>query len=248
MRVRLVAGMAGMIFAGGLLNGWQAASPAKIAEAAQPIQAYAGAKAAVQGAENRLAAADRATGEIPADAVRLRIIANSDSPEDQALKRRIRDRIIDEVGKRLRGVASHDKARQVIQAEVPQLNAIAADVVKQAGASYPVRTDYGMVPFPTKIYGNKVYPAGEYEALRIVIGAGKGQNWWCVLFPPLCFVDLANGDAVQAKDMDTKPLATVQVPAGDRNAAQAVQVRLGILDLLTSLVIKIGEIVKSIFA
>ena len=56
-----------------------------------------------------------------------------------------------------------------------------------------------MVAFPTKLYGDQIYPAGDYEALRIQIGSGEGENWWCVLFPPLCFVDMSNGDAVEAK-------------------------------------------------
>ncbi|BCJ87660.1 stage II sporulation protein R [Effusibacillus dendaii] len=178
-------------------------------------------------------------GIIPKEAVRLRIIANSDSPEDQTLKRQIRDQIIQEVGTRLRGVENIEEARTVIRQAVPDMNRVAEKMEKEKGYSYPIRTDYGMVPFPTKMYGNNVYPAGNYEALRIVIGEGKGQNWWCVLFPPLCFVDLANGDAVQAKNMDSKPLTTISVPSGNGNAVEKVQVRLGLVDAIRSLFAKI---------
>ncbi|MFC4767539.1 stage II sporulation protein R [Effusibacillus consociatus] len=244
MRVRMMAGAAGLIVAGGLWTGWQGA-PTEVS--AQSLPAIAETSSAQV---NTLIPAvdDEEAGIIPNEAVRLRIIANSDSPQDQALKRQVRDRIIDDVGKRLRNVESREQARTVIQAAVPELNEAAAGVVKKAGSTYSVQTEYGMVPFPTKIYGNKVYPAGEYEALRIVIGEGQGQNWWCVLFPPLCFVDVANGDAVQAKDMDSKPLTTVQVPTGDGNTAQTVQVRLGILDAVSSFLTKLVEFVKSLFS
>lgn len=248
MRVRIAAGVSGLILAGGLLSGSQAVFVREPVGTAQPDGAGGFLKAARASAAIPAANGEEAV-KIPVEAVRLRIVANSDSPEDQALKRKVRDRVIDEVGKRLRGVSSREEARQAIQAAIPELNEKAAGVIREAGASYQTRTDYGMVPFPTKLYGDTVYPAGEYEALRIVIGEGQGQNWWCVLFPPLCFVDLANGDAVQAKDMDakSKPLATVEVPAGDGKTAQTVQVRLGILDLLNSFFAKIGEFVKSIF-
>ncbi|GAX89585.1 stage II sporulation protein R [Effusibacillus lacus] len=232
VRSRVLAGVAGWVLAGTLLTGSQAGFVASADE-------YAGTTVV-----------DEEAPLIPNDAVRLRIIANSDSPEDQALKRQIRDRIIDEVGRRLRGAGDRQQARQVIEANVPIFTLMAAQAVKEAGYSYTVKTDYGRVPFPTKVYGNNVYPAGEYEALRIVVGEGKGQNWWCVLFPPLCFVDLANGDAVQAKDMEAKsePLATIEVPAGENQTAQMVQVRLGIVDGLKSLFEKIGEFLKSLFA
>lgn len=186
------------------------------------------------------------TGVIPNQAVRLRIIANSDAEEDQNLKRQLRDRVIADVGVRLRGVTSQEQARTILQAAVPELNDMATAFVRDKGYTYNVQTNYGMVPFPTKMYGNQVYPAGDYEALRIVLGSGQGQNWWCVLFPPLCFVDIANGDAVQAKDMETKPVATLQVPAADAQMAQTVQIRLGFLDLLQSLFKKIAHLLESI--
>lgn len=241
MRVRMMAGLAGLILAGSLANSAQAAFSAN---GLQKVQTNT--QTVTPNPTN--ATADDDEAGIPNNAVRLRIIANSDSPEDQALKRKVRDRIIDEVGKRLRGVETQEQARTTISGEVPKLNEIAAAIVKDSGYSYAVKTDYGRVPFPTKMYGDKVYPAGDYEALRIVIGEGQGQNWWCVLFPPLCFVDLANADAVQAKDMESKPLATVKVPTGDTNTAQTVQVRLGILDLLHSLIERIGHFLKSLFA
>jgi stage II sporulation protein R len=81
------------------------------------------------------------------------------------------------------------------------------------------------------VYGDQVYPAGTYEALRITLGSGEGQNWWCVLFPPLCFVDITEGDAVPntGKFPDLPPLETIQVPGQD-GTQKDVQVRLALLD------------------
>lgn len=186
---------------------------------------------------------------IPENAVRLRILANSDSPEDQALKRKVRDVVIQEVGVRLRGIENREAARKVLESALPELNQAAAKVIREEGYSYKVNTDYGRVSFPTKMYGDHVYPAGEYEALRIVIGEGQGQNWWCVLFPPLCFVDVANGDAVQAKDMDgkSKPLSILQVPSADNPDGQTVQVRFGILDAVMGLMAKLSDFFDDLF-
>lgn len=170
---------------------------------------------------------------IPGDAIRLRIIANSDSAEDQKLKRDIRDEIIKAIAVEVEGIESAEAARDAIRAAVPEMNEIAERVIAEKGYSYPVATDFGLVPFPTKMYGTEVYPAGEYEALRIQVGAAQGQNWWCVLFPPLCFVDMSNGDAVQAKDMETAAITTVAVKdaAGEE---QEVEVRSALLDKVSS--------------
>ncbi|HEU4965698.1 MAG TPA: stage II sporulation protein R [Bacilli bacterium] len=180
--------------------------------------------------------AAKETGIIPQDAVRLRIIANSDSDADQLLKRQVRDEIIDAVALEVRGIDNPDDARTVIEAGVPKFNEIAKQVLADKGSDYAVTTDFGLVPFPTKLYGNKVYPAGDYEALRIRIGEAKGQNWWCVLFPPLCFVDKTNGDAVP-KMMDEKkpaPITTVSVK-NEQGEDEEVQVRSALFDKLSSL-------------
>ncbi|PWK16291.1 stage II sporulation protein R [Tumebacillus permanentifrigoris] len=178
------------------------------------------------------------TDTIPGDAIRLRIIANSDDPADQKLKRDVRDQIIVAVADEIRGLKDHDAIKATIANSVPEMNDLAAKIIAEKGYSYPVQTDYGNVPFPTKMYGDKVYPAGEYEALRIQIGEAAGQNWWCVLFPPLCFVDMANGDAVaQPKDMEGKkqpaPITTVDVKDSADGHEQEVEVRSALVDKLS---------------
>lgn len=135
---------------------------------------------------------------IPEESIRLRILANSDSAQDQALKREIRDAIIVRMQDWVVGPHSLDEARAVVVAHLPEFDALVGQMIESRGYSYTHTVELGKVPFPTKMYGNEVYPAGDYEALRVTIGSGEGQNWWCVLFPPLCFVDSVSGEAVAA--------------------------------------------------
>ncbi|MBP1965729.1 stage II sporulation protein R [Paenibacillus aceris] len=135
---------------------------------------------------------------IPEESIRLRILANSDSAQDQALKREIRDAIIVRMQDWVVGPHSLDEARAVVTAHLPEFDALVGQMIEARGYTYTHTVELGKVPFPTKMYGNEVYPAGDYEALRVTIGSGEGQNWWCVLFPPLCFVDSVSGEAVAA--------------------------------------------------
>jgi len=134
--------------------------------------------------------------------IRFHVLANSDSEQDQALKRAVRDAILKEVSPRLAVSKSLDESRQILKQVRPEMESIGCSVVKMWGKDYSVHTEYGRSSFPTKSYGSLVLPAGDYEALRVVIGEGQGSNWWCVLFPPLCFVDIDQSTAVQ---VDGKP-------------------------------------------
>lgn len=137
---------------------------------------------------------------IPNEAVRLRILANSDSAQDQWLKRQVRNEIVKEMSTWVHKPKSIGEARLMIQKSLPVFQQLAKDTVKNYGYTYPVKVQFGQVPFPTKLYGDQVYAAGNYEALLVTIGSGKGGNWWCVLFPPLCFVDMGKGEAFPKKD------------------------------------------------
>ena len=138
----------------------------------------------------------------PDQLIRFHVIANSDSEQDQALKRAVRDAILKEVAPKLAISRSLDESRQILKKIRPEMEDIARTVVKDWGKDYLVHTEYGHFSFPTKSYGSLVLPAGDYEALRVVIGEGQGSNWWCVLFPPLCFIDIEHSTAVQ---VDGKP-------------------------------------------
>lgn len=125
--------------------------------------------------------------------IRLHVIANSDSEEDQALKRQVRDALLGKMAPAFSRSGAADEARRYIIENLNEIEALAQTTVREAGFDFPVRAEFGVFAFPTKVYGDTVLPAGQYQALRVVIGEGRGQNWWCVLFPPLCFVDITTG-------------------------------------------------------
>jgi stage II sporulation protein R len=128
--------------------------------------------------------------------VRLHVLANSDTDEDQALKRKVRDAVIDYMRPYMLNSINKDQAENILAEQIPIVQEIARQVVQNQGFAYPVRVELGQHLFPTKTYGELALPAGNYQALRVLIGKAEGQNWWCVLFPPLCFVDVTNSLAV----------------------------------------------------
>lgn len=133
---------------------------------------------------------------IPNEAIRLRILANSNSKLDQEIKREIRDRVNEQITEWVSSLTSLDEARDVITNNLDEIYNIANAVLKAKESDHALDVDFGKVHFPTKLYGNFLYPAGEYEAILITVGEGVGANWWCVLFPPLCFLDFSSGSAV----------------------------------------------------
>lgn len=119
--------------------------------------------------------------------IRLHVIANSDTAADQALKLAVRDRILEEAEDLFAPGASLEEARAALEEALPALAAAGAEAVGEQGYTYPVSAALeDGVWFPTKEYGDFALPAGQYTALRLTIGEGAGQNWWCVVFPPLC--------------------------------------------------------------
>ncbi|MGH0592633.1 stage II sporulation protein R [Bacillus pretiosus] len=138
---------------------------------------------------------------IPKEAVRLRILANSDSDKDQALKRKVRDEVKAQIDGWVADLTSFEEARKVIQSHIPEIEKTVANTLKQEGSKGSFQVKFSKnVKFPTKVYGNFIYPAGEYEAVLITIGEGEGANWWCVLFPPMCFLDFSSGTAVRKEE------------------------------------------------
>lgn len=138
--------------------------------------------------------------KIPEDAIRLRILADSDSPRDQWVKREIRDKVNAEITQWVTDLNSIEQARETIKAKLDKIEQIVETELTRVGITDSFSVDFDEVQFPTKLYGNIVYSAGNYEAVLITIGEGKGDNWWCVLFPPLCFIDFANGDAIEGEE------------------------------------------------
>ena len=130
--------------------------------------------------------------------IRLHILANSDREEDQQLKYRVRDMIISTMREEFREAQSIEESRTILLNKLNELEKRAAEFVGKEGYAYPVKAVYGNYHFPVKSYGSLTLPAGNYEAVRIIIGEGKGANWWCILFPPLCVV--SGGQNVQLQE------------------------------------------------
>lgn len=124
---------------------------------------------------------------------RLHILANSDSDEDQNLKLKIRDNIIEYMNTLSYSGLTKDESINLTNSNLENFKKIAEKTILDEGYDYPVFLEIGNFYFPTKEYGNISLPAGYYDALKIEIGEAKGKNWWCSLFPPLCFVDISAG-------------------------------------------------------
>ena len=124
---------------------------------------------------------------------RLHIIANSDSEEDQNLKYIVRDNLLDYMNSLCASSSDKQEVINIAKEHIDDFKKIAEDTVKEYGYSYPVEVEIGNFEFPTKTYGDISFPAGYYDALRVKIGESAGHNWWCVMFPPLCFINPSNG-------------------------------------------------------
>lgn len=143
----------------------------------------------------------------PADAnsglIRLHVIANSDSPADQAVKYQVRDAIVGAMGEKFSRAGNAQEAREIVFENLGYIQQLAVEKVRSAGRDYPVTVELGRFPFPARTYhgwtADFTLPAGDYEAVRVVLGQGAGANWWCVLFPPLCFVDPGSVVPVEKK-------------------------------------------------
>ncbi|AWB47072.1 stage II sporulation protein R [Paenibacillus sp. CAA11] len=156
---------------------------------------------------------------IPQDSIRLRILANSDRPADQLVKRKVRDAVVEQMNtwvESLEQPQSLEAAREIVRAKLPEVEAQVARTLKENGKSYGFKVELGQVPFPAKLYGGTLYPAGNYEALRVTLGDGEGKNWWCVLFPPLCFIDAGSGEAL-AQSSNTEGTEGKRVQASEEN-------------------------------
>lgn len=124
--------------------------------------------------------------EIYENVVRLHVLANSDSEEDQALKLKVRDAILEKTSVWLSGCNSHEDACTLLESRKDELQQIAEGVIRENGYDYPVTILLGEESYPEKNYDSVCFPSGEYTSLRVCIGDAEGQNWWCCLFPPLC--------------------------------------------------------------
>jgi stage II sporulation protein R len=132
--------------------------------------------------------------EIYQNVLRLHVIANSDSEDDQALKLSVRDTVLEKTKHLFKDCRSRDAAEAILNENIALIEQVAQEAVWKAGYSYSVTVELGEEEYPTKNYESCCFPSGEYLSLRIKIGEAQGQNWWCVLFPPLCLSAASEGD------------------------------------------------------
>lgn len=132
--------------------------------------------------------------EIYETVVRLHVLANSDSEEDQALKLKVRDRILELVSPQVEGCRSQSEAIAAIGGIMPDVEDAARQVIAEEGYDYDVSVIIGEEYYPTRVYETCAFPEGEYVSLRVCIGDAEGQNWWCCLFPPLCLSAASEGE------------------------------------------------------
>jgi len=126
--------------------------------------------------------------------IRFHVLANSDLEEDQELKIKIKNSVLEYIYPKLSNSHNINKSREILIDNINEIEDIAKTVILENGYNYDLKLELTHDNFPVKTYGNITFPQGNYEAFRIIIGEGKGKNWWCVMFPPLCFVDVTKGE------------------------------------------------------
>lgn len=148
---------------------------------------------------------------ITEDVFRLHVIANSDSDEDQALKLRVRNAVLEASADIFSGAVSAADAKRLSEENLQLFEAAAAAEIAASGYDYPVRCEVGTVHFDIRVYGSAELPEGDYSALRVIIGEGEGRNWWCVMFPALCLPAVTNTDEVLSLAAENGVISTEEL-------------------------------------
>ena len=126
---------------------------------------------------------------IAKEIIRFHVVANSDADVDQEVKLVVKDRVVHYMQGKLADAKTKKEAKHIMKKEIPQIKHIAQKTLRKEGYNYSCDVVYHQREFPVKVYGDLTFPAGKYEALDVVLGDARGRNWWCVMFPSLCFVD-----------------------------------------------------------
>lgn len=147
---------------------------------------------------------------IAGEVFRLHVIANSDTEKDQELKLKVKNRIVEYLKEILGEDAGLEETKEAVLTHLTEIQQEAEHFIEEQGFDYPVEAVVEKTYFPEKTYGDCTFPAGEYEALKVKIGSAKGQNWWCVLYPSLCFLDDTYGIVTEEKKEDLKEVLTAE--------------------------------------
>lgn len=177
------------------------------------------------------------TESISDQVIRFHVVANSDTTDDQLLKQKVRDYVIEFIEPLLSECRSIQDTKYILEGSLPVIQEIAEEVVEDWGRDYPVYVALDRANFPTKAYGDVVLPAGEYEACRIVIGEGKGENWWCVMYPPLCYLDVASGVVpLEGKEQLQNELNNEQYQLITDKAHKKYEIKFKLVETINSLI------------
>lgn len=162
---------------------------------------------------------------------RLHVIANSDSKEDQDLKYKVRDSLLKYMNSICSNCSSKQEAINIVEEHKDNFKEIALQTIKENNYSYNVNINIGNFEFPTKTYGDISLPAGYYDALRVEIGEAKGKNWWCVMFPPLCFVDVSSGIVPEeSKDLIENNVSEEEFALISENSSNDIQFKFKLIE------------------
>lgn len=168
--------------------------------------------------------------------IRFHVIANSDSQEDQALKLKVRDKILESMKSVLAKSNSIEESRELIINNIDYIKKIAEKEIYKNNKPYKVSVALENAKFPTKSYGDIVLPTGNYESLRVKIGNAKGKNWWCVMFPPLCFVDATHGVVPETSKKKLKNILTEEeydsILSKNKNVKVPVKVKFKFVEMV----------------
>lgn len=178
----------------------------------------------------------KVTSDLSRNVVRLHVIANSDSAYDQDIKYKVRNSVLEYMQKNSQNINSAEAARQFICMNLSNIEKISCDIMKSYDLNYKAKAYFGKFIFPTKVYGDVTLPSGEYEALRIVLGSGSGQNWWCVMFPPLCFVDASTGIVPDESKLRLKNVLSEEeyklALGNSKDASSEIKIKFKIIEFL----------------
>lgn len=174
---------------------------------------------------------------------RLHVIANSDSKEDQDLKYKVRDKLIEYMKSITSNIENKEEVINIAYNNIENFQKIAEQVIKENGFNYPVKIEIGNFSFPTKTYGDISLPSGFYDALKVEIGNASGQNWWCVMFPPLCFVDVTSGVVPESskENLETNLGQEEYDIISNNNESDVIEFKFKIVEFFEDLGIKLAN-------
>jgi len=173
--------------------------------------------------------------DIADNVFRLHIIANSDSDEDQNLKYIVRDEILKYINSISSETNSKEEVIELANSNIDYIKNLAQETIYQQGFDYEVNVEIGNFAFPTKTYGDITFPPGFYDALKVEIGNASGQNWWCVMFPPLCFIDVSSGIVPkESKEIMKENLSEEEYSLISENTSD-IQIKFKLVEVLQNL-------------